>query len=80
MRGKWKRACGIRGDAQRTTKKNQGPLSAQRLADNISKLSREQMEPLFNQMVQCVVGWGLLDGGGAHRGAGWQQTAHAVHL
>src|SRR6266446_11000520 len=23
---------------------------------------REQMESLFNQMVQCVVGWGLLDG------------------
>ena len=51
-----------RGDAQRTTKKKQGPLSAQSLADNISKLSREQMETLFNQMVQCVVGWGLLDG------------------
>jgi hypothetical protein len=51
-----------RGDAQRTTKKKQGPLSPQSLADNISKLSREQMEGLFNQMVQCVVGWGLLDG------------------
>src|SRR5260370_3628192 len=62
MPSKWKRVCGIRGDAQRTTKKKQGPLSAQSLADNISKLSREQMETLFNQMVQCVVGWGLLDG------------------
>ncbi len=51
-----------RGDAHRQTKKKQGPLSAQSLADNISKLSREQMERLFNQMVQCVVGWGLLDG------------------
>jgi hypothetical protein len=51
-----------RGDAQRQTKKKQGPLSAQSLADNISKLSREQMETLFNQMVQCVVGWGLLNG------------------
>src|SRR6266568_6410681 len=51
-----------RGDAQRTTKKKQGPLTAQSLADNISKLSREQMESLFNQMVQCVVGCGLLDG------------------
>jgi Transposase DDE domain len=51
-----------RGDAQRTTKKKQGPLSPQSLADNISKLSREQMERLFNQMVQCMVGWGLLDG------------------
>ena len=51
-----------RGDAQRITKQKQGPLSPQSLADNISKLSREQMERLFNQMVQCVVGWGLLDG------------------
>lgn len=51
-----------RGDAQRKTKQKQGPLSPQCLADNISKLSREQMEGLFNQMVQCVVGWGLLDG------------------
>ena len=51
-----------RGDAQRQTKKKQGPLSPQSLADNISKLSREQMESLFNQMVQCVVEWGLLDG------------------
>ncbi len=51
-----------RGDAQRTTKRKQGPLSPQSLADNISKLSREQMEQLFNQMVQCVVSWGLLDG------------------
>jgi Transposase DDE domain len=51
-----------RGEAQRKTKQKQGPLSPQCLADNISKLSREQMERLFNQMVQCVVGWGLLDG------------------
>ena len=51
-----------RGDAQRKTKKKQGPLSPQCLADNISKLSREQMESLFNQMVECVVRCGLLDG------------------
>ena len=51
-----------RGDAQRQTKKKQGPLTPQCLANNISKLSREQMEALFNQMVQCVVRWGLLDG------------------
>src|SRR5438874_2852627 len=51
-----------RGDAQRKRKKKQGPLTPQCLADNISKLSREQMERLFNQMVQCLVGWGLLDG------------------
>jgi hypothetical protein len=51
-----------RGDAQRKTKKKQGPLTPQCLADTISKLSREQMESLFNHMVQALVGWGLLDG------------------
>ena len=51
-----------RGDAQRTSKPKQGPLSPQCLADNISKLTAEQLETLFNQMVQCVVRWGLLDG------------------
>lgn len=51
-----------RGDAQRTTKKKQGPLSPQSLANNISKLSRAQVEGLFNQMVQALVAWGLLDG------------------
>src|SRR5713101_5518590 len=51
-----------RGEAQRKTKKKQGPLSPQCLADNISKLSREQMERLFNHMVGSLVGWGLLDG------------------
>ena len=51
-----------RGDAQRTTKKKQGPLSPQSLADNISKLSRDQMEELFNQMVQALVASCLLDG------------------
>ncbi len=43
-----------RGDAQRTTKKKQGPLSAQCLADNSSKLSEEEMERLFNQMGQVL--------------------------
>ena len=51
-----------RGDAQRTRKQKQGPLSPQCLADNISKLAPEQLEPLFNQMVVCLVGAGLLDG------------------
>src|SRR5207302_2427910 len=51
-----------RGDAQRKTKPKQGPLSAPCLADDSSKLSREQMESLFNQMVESVVGCGLLDG------------------
>ncbi len=51
-----------RGDGQRKTKKKQGPLTPQCLADNICKLTREQMESLFNQMVQVLVGKGLLDG------------------
>ncbi len=51
-----------RGDAQRKSKKKQGPLSPQCLADNISKLSPEQLETLFNQMVVCLVNWGLLSG------------------
>ena len=51
-----------RGDGQRTTKKKQGPLTPQCLADNICKLGPEQMERLFNQMVQVLVGKGLLDG------------------
>jgi hypothetical protein len=51
-----------RGDGQRKSKKKQGPLTPQCLADNICKLEREQMESLFNQMVQVLVGKGLLAG------------------
>jgi hypothetical protein len=51
-----------RGDAQRQSKKKQGPLTPQCLANNISKLTQEQMETLFNAMVRCVMGTGLLDG------------------
>ena len=51
-----------RGDAQRTTKQKQGPLSAQCLADNISKLSEEEMEHLFNQMVQLLARRGMFSG------------------
>jgi hypothetical protein len=51
-----------RGDAQRQSKKKQGPLTPQCLANNISKLTQEQMETLFNAMVRCVVSSGLLDG------------------
>jgi hypothetical protein len=43
-----------RGDGRRTTKKKQGPLSAQCLADNISKLGEQEMEHLLNQMVQLL--------------------------
>ena len=48
-----------RGDAQRTTKKKQGPLSAQCLADTISKLSEEERERLFNHMVQLLARRGM---------------------
>lgn len=51
-----------RGDAQRKTKKKQGPITPQCLAENISKLKQEEMEDLFNQMVQLLVRWGLLSG------------------
>jgi hypothetical protein len=51
-----------RGDAQRKTKKKQGPLTAQCLADNISKLPGEEMERLFNQMVHLLAQRGLFTG------------------
>jgi hypothetical protein len=51
-----------RGQASRKSRQKQGPLSPQCLADNISKLSQEQLEKLFNEMVQRLVAWGLLDG------------------
>jgi Transposase DDE domain len=51
-----------RGEARRKNRKKQGPLSPQCLADNICKLSQEQMEDLMNQMVRLLVAWGLLDG------------------
>ena len=48
-----------RGDASRKTKKKQGPLTAQCLADNICKINQEEMERLFNTMVQLLArrGW-----------------------
>jgi hypothetical protein len=51
-----------RGDAQRKTKKKQGPISAQCLAENISKLNEEEMERLFNQMVQLLAQRGMFTG------------------
>jgi hypothetical protein len=51
-----------RGDAQRQTKKKQGPISAQCLADNISKLGEQEMERLFNQMVQLLARRGMFTG------------------
>jgi len=51
-----------RGDASRTTKQKQGPLTAQCLADNICKLTQEEMERLFNRMVQLLARRGLFAG------------------
>jgi hypothetical protein len=48
-----------RGESSGTTKKKQGPLTAQSLADNIWKITQEEMERLFNSMVQVLArrGW-----------------------
>src|SRR6266567_9387507 len=51
-----------RGDASRTTKKKQGPITAQCLADNICKLTQEEVEHLFNSMVHLLVRRGLFAG------------------
>jgi hypothetical protein len=51
-----------RGDGTRQKKEKQGPLTPQCLADNICKLKEEELERLFNQMVQLVVHQGLLSG------------------
>jgi len=48
-----------RGESSRTTKKKQGPLTAQCLADNICKITQEEIERLFNTMVHLLArrGW-----------------------
>src|SRR5436305_3140404 len=51
-----------RGEASRSTKKKQGPLTAQCLADNICKITQEEMERLFNRMVQLLARRGLFAG------------------
>src|SRR2546421_5444791 len=51
-----------RGDAMRQKKKKQGPITAQCLADNICKLTQEEMERLFNIMVQLLARRGLFAG------------------
>jgi hypothetical protein len=51
-----------RGDAARQKKEKQGPITPQCLAENISKLKQEEMEQLFNQMVQLVVRRGIVSG------------------
>lgn len=51
-----------RGDKRRWKKQKQGPLTPQCLAQNICKLSVEQMESFFNGVVRLIVGLGLLRG------------------
>lgn len=51
-----------RGDGMRQKKKKQGPLTAQCLADNICKLTQEEMERLFNQMCSLLAHRGILRG------------------
>ena len=51
-----------RGERTRQKKEKQGPLTPQCLADNICKLKEEELERLFNQMVQVVVRHGLVRG------------------
>src|SRR5579859_303537 len=51
-----------RGDAQRQTKKKQGPITPQCLADNISKLKADELEGLLNRMVSLLARLGLLSG------------------
>jgi hypothetical protein len=51
-----------RGESSRTTKKKQGPLTAQCLADNSCKITQEEMERLFNTMVQLLAGRGWFAG------------------
>ena len=63
-----------RGDAQRTTKKKQGPLTAQCLADNISKLGEEEMEGLFG-----AGSTGNVYGQAPGR-PGWKETAYAQEV
>jgi hypothetical protein len=51
-----------RGDAARQKKEKQGPITPQCLTNNICKLSEEELERTFNQMVQLVVSHGLVRG------------------
>src|SRR5260370_10807260 len=48
-----------RGDAQRQSKKKQGPITPQCLAEHISTLKQEEIFHLFNQMEHRLGGWGL---------------------
>lgn len=45
-----------RGDAQRKTRSKKGPLSAQCVAQNLSKFTAKQMDDLFNGVIRLLVG------------------------
>src|SRR6266853_1187717 len=45
-----------RGDAQRKSKKKQGPITPQCLAENISKLKQEEMERLLGERIVALDG------------------------
>ena len=51
-----------RGDDRRRNKSKQGPLTPQCLAQNICKLTVEQMEGFFNGVVRLIVAMGFLRG------------------
>jgi hypothetical protein len=51
-----------RGDAMRHKKQKQGPITAQCLAENICKLTQEELERLFNQMCSLLARQGLFRG------------------
>src|SRR3989440_12193046 len=58
----WESGVTKRGDASRTTKKKHAPLTSQGLADNICKITHEEMERLFNTMVHLLARRGLFAG------------------
>jgi len=60
-----------RGDAQRPHEKEAGTDQPQCLADNISKLGEQEMERLFNRMVQLLARRGMFHRQAAGR-PGWQ--------
>ena len=51
-----------RGDDRRRLKRKAGPLSPQALAQNICKLTEEQMAAFFNGVVRRLVAWGFVQG------------------
>jgi Transposase DDE domain len=51
-----------RGDDRRRTKRKQGPLTDQCLAQNICKVEPDQLENFFNAVVRALVAFGVLRG------------------